>query len=196
MVQGKTPTYADLLRGIKSARMRHFVEQFLRLRRADLAYQRAYTAEGKKPLSLGVCGAGGSRLLLRNDVSTAIAAGEAERAVRLRIKPDRIVRELKTLSLSSIDHYRISPEGEVTLAEGAPKDAMRAVRSIKKRMHMDKDGCHHYEVEISLWDKPGSIKLIGDHLGMFVKKVDVTSGGKPIEAKAQVMIINGQEVQF
>lgn len=99
---------------------------------------------------------------------------------------------MAALALSSIDHYVITDEGQVTLAEGAPPNAMAAVQSIKRktRSYYDKvRECEvrEYDVEIRLWDKPAPLKLMGRHANVKAcfDRVEVTgAGGGPIEIAA------------
>ncbi len=60
---------------------------------------------------------------------------------------------------------------------------MRAISSVKKKIRHAKDGSITYEVEFRLWDKPGSLKLMGKHAGVAAcfDKLEVTGkDGGPI----------------
>jgi hypothetical protein len=62
---------------------------------------------------------------------------------------------------------------------------MAAVAKFKKRLKPGEFGVEK-EYEISLWDKPGTLKLAGRHLGVagFYDRMEVTGkNGKPIEVE-------------
>ena len=94
---------------------------------------------------------------------------------------------MSLLAMSRIDHYVVSDEGQVELAEGAPDGAMAAVQSIKRKCKIFRDKEGHethreYDVEIRLWDKPQPLKLTGRHVGLYPNRVEVTGkDGGPIE---------------
>lgn len=120
-----------------------------------------------------------------------IIAGLAEARAKLEINSDitqgRVLAELALLAFSSVEHYTVDECGHVIANEGAPKGAMRAISSIKRKTFTDKDGQVSREVEIKLWDKPGPLKLAGRHVGLFPDKVELTTkDDQPI-----AIIING-----
>ena len=54
----------------------------------------------------------------------------------------------------------------MALREGAPAGAMRAVASLKKKI-IHTESAVIYETEINLWNKPASVRMAGEHLGLF-----------------------------
>lgn len=99
---------------------------------------------------------------------------------------------MSLLSNSRIDHYIVDDDGQVQLAEGAPDGAMAAIQSIKRKKTVKetKDGelIVTYDVEIRLWDKPASLKLMGRHVGLFPDRVEVTgAGGGPLAVVVRAM---------
>ena len=99
---------------------------------------------------------------------------------------DEVLSETAALAQSRVDNYVVDDDGNVALAEGAPEDAMAAVQSIKRRIttRTDRDGIttKTVDVELKLWDKPGSLKLMGKHRGIFADRVEVTGkDGAPLE---------------
>ena len=113
---------------------------------------------------------------LRNATLCARIAELRELSVKgIALSVERVVKEASILAMSSVEHYAIDARGNLVLAPGAPPDAMRAVSRVKKRTLLDRDGAPRaYEVDFALWDKPGSIKLVGQHLGMFAERHQVT----------------------
>lgn len=119
-------------------------------------------------------------------VAEAIERGKAQRLHRVNLKQDDVLNEMSALAMSRIDHYVVSDEGQVELAEGAPDNAMAAVQSIKRKCKVfrDRQGVEthrEYDVELRLWDKPQPLKLTGRHVGLYPDKVEVSGpNGGPI----------------
>lgn len=120
----------------------------------------------------------GMMLLKRADVQQRITELMAERESASRVKAFRVLEEVAALAYSSIDHYVISGDGKVTLAPGAPEDAMRAVASVQRRVRLtprggDQKPIVHVTTELRLWDKPTVLRIAAQHLGMLRNQVDV-----------------------
>lgn len=132
----------------------------------------------------------GYELLRAPEVAKAIAEAQAARAARTGITVDRVLAELELLAFSDLEHYTVSDSGDVKLAEGAPAGAMRALQSVKRKIITRGSGFNKEvtrEVELRLWDKPGPLKLAGQHVGLFVEKHEHTGkNGKPIETVVKV----------
>jgi phage terminase small subunit len=128
-----------------------------------------------------------SRLLTKVNIAAAVQKAFAERAVRTGLTADRVLAELEALAFSNIAHYVVDiVNGKVDLADGAPRDAMRAVASITHKRIPIGEHDHIDEVTLKLWDKPGMLRLAGQHLGIegFRTRVELTGkNGKPIEIK-------------
>ena len=147
-------------------RQRRFVAEYLKDLNATAAYKRAgYEGDDN------VCAVEGARLLRNPKVAEAIGFAEYQRAKRLHVKADEVLHELVLLYSSDITHYEIDDQGEVSLAPHAPKDAMRAVQSMKKKVTPTEFG-NIIETEIKLWNKPAALKMGGEHLGIFAKRDD------------------------
>jgi phage terminase small subunit len=117
----------------------------------------------------------GSRLLRNAQVAEAVAAGKAARASETGITQDRVLTELQSLAFSCIDHYMLNEQGRLVAAPGAPANAMAAVSSVKYKtttVGVGEAAKVLYECEFKLWDKPGTLKLAGRHVGLFPDKVD------------------------
>ena len=149
-------------------RERRFVEAFMgpAAGNATDAAKRAGYAKGSAAVTA-------SRLLRKANVQDAIK----ERAEKAGITRERVLDELTLLAFSDLTHYTVNDSGDVELAQGAPKGAMRALQSIKRRKTTRGEGKDAYtttEVEIRLWNKPEPLKLAGQHVGLFRDKVDVS----------------------
>lgn len=152
-----------MLRG-KQAR---FVEEYL----VDLNASQAALRAGYSPKTAHVIG---HQTLHRPEVAEAIAAAQAKRSMRTGITQDQVLRELAILDFSDVRNYRIDEMGNLTLAEGVPQEAMRAVSSLKRKVSHDKDGGVTYDVEFRLWNKVGSLRLTAQHLGMLTEKHEIS----------------------
>ena len=153
-----------------------FVREYL----IDLNATQAAIRAGYSPATAGQSG---HEYLNIPKIAEAIAVGKAQRLSRVNMTQDTVLEEMAALAKSSLDDYDIDDRGNVVLAEGAPRNAMAAVQSIKKKIRHDKDGVT-YEVELRLWDKPGPLKLMGKHAGVraFSDRVEHTGkDGAPIE---------------
>lgn len=126
----------------------------------------------------------GPRLLGNAGVRAAIEAAQDDRATRTGITQDRVLCEASLLAFSDLTHYVIDDAGNVQLTANAPDGAMRAISSIKRKRITRGTGENAYEtfeVEIRLWDKPGVLKLAGQHVGLFRDKVEHSGpGGAPV----------------
>jgi phage terminase small subunit len=166
--EAEQPTTASL-----NVRQRLFVSEYLKDQNATQAYIRA----GYAAKAAGVCG---PQLLGNPSIRAAIDDALDAREARTLITADRVLRELGLLAFSDVSHYEIDDAGHVALTAGAPKAAMRAVSSIKRkrRTFTDKDGMQtsEVEVELKLWDKPNPLKLAGQHVGLFRDKPDKEDG--------------------
>lgn len=147
-----------------SARQARFVTEYLIDLRAAAAAQRA----GYSAKTAQTCG---PRLLTFAHVKEAIAKAQETRMTRTEITAARVLGELGLLAFSDIDNYMVDMEtGKLTAAPGAPAGAMRAVSSVKYRTLTYDDGSIERTVEFKLWDKPGTLKLAGRHVGLFPSK--------------------------
>lgn len=133
----------------------------------------------------------GPRQLTRAEVAAAIAERQAQRAKAVGITQERVLAELEQLAFSNIAHYLQGDDGTVTLSPDAPANAMRALQSIKRTHRVSGRGHSREErwtVEVKLWDKPGPLKLAGQHVGLFVERHEHTGkNGKPIEVVKKVV---------
>jgi phage terminase small subunit len=110
------------------------------------------------------------RLLAEQSVADWIAELQRERSRRVQITVDRVLSELAICAQSNLLDYEIDFDGNVRLAPGAPKEAIRAAQSIKRTVHYDEHGSPTIVTEIKLWDKIRALHLAGLHLGMFTQK--------------------------
>lgn len=91
---------------------------------------------------------------------------------------ERVLRELEICGASDISDYVIDDYGHVSLSEDANPDAMRAVRTIKRVCKTDEDGNLTVTTEIGLWDKPGSLQLLGKRHKLFTDTVELDASSR------------------
>lgn len=157
-------------------RQQRFVEEYIVDLNATQAAIRAGYAEKNADVQ-------GPALLGNLGISRAIASAKEARSKATGITAERVIEELAVLAFSDVTHYEVDDQGNVTLAEGAPRNAHRAISAIKRRITTDPEGGVTREVELKLWDKPGPLKLAGRHVNVagFYDKVEVTGkDGGPV----------------
>lgn len=166
--------------GKLDARQELFCQEYLK----DLNATRAAERAGYSPNGLHKRV---HRLMANEGIQARIQELMAERSKRVEIEADTIIRELAILGFSSVDHYHIDDNGNVTILDDAPEHAIRAISSIKKRVTHLGEGRIEYTTEVRLWNKVESLKHLGQHVGLFsTKKIELTGkSGKAIEVKAR-----------
>jgi len=153
-------------------RQSRFVDEYL----VDLNATKAAIRSG---YSAKTAASQGERLLRNVEVAGAIEKRKVERSAATGITQERVLRELAVLAFSDVTHYQVDENGRVTLAEGAPEGALRAISSIKHKTRSYGDGDDttiEHEVEVKLWDKTPNLKLAGRHVATpgFFEKLEVT----------------------
>ena len=157
-------------------KQQRFVEEYL----IDLNGTQAAIRAGYSPMTATQIA---SEYLTKPNIAAAVARGKAQRLSRVNTTADSVLHEMSLLASSNVDHYFVDDFGNLKPTDDAPDGAMRAISSIKKKIRHDKDGSITYEVEFRLWDKPGSLKLMGKHANVKAcfDKVEVTGpDGGPI----------------
>lgn len=176
-IGGNAKKNAKSSRGGLNARRQRFVEEYL----TDLNASRAAIAAGYSQKTARQLA---SELLTFPNVQAAIVEGRRKMAEATGITQARVLGELELLAFSDVTHYTVDDLGDVTLAPTAPPGAMRAVQSVKRRITTRGLGTEREitrEVEIKLWDKPGPLKLAGQHVGLFADRRELTGkDGAPL----------------
>ena len=129
----------------------------------DLNGKQAAIRAGYSPKTAEVLA---SQTLRIPKVQAAITAAQVRRSQRTEIAQDTVLRELAVLAQSSIDHYVIDDQGNVQVRDGVPPEAIRAVASLKKKI-IHTESAVIYETTIPLWNKPASVRMAGEHTGLF-----------------------------
>jgi phage terminase small subunit len=109
--------------------------------------------------------------LTKPHIQDAVTLAMQERSERTKIDADRVLAEYALIGLSDIRHYQITASGALSLVDGAPDYAARAVASVKQKYFYDEDGNPTGgETEIKLWPKVSALDSIARHLGMFIDR--------------------------
>lgn len=152
-----------------------FAEEYLIDLNATAAYQRVYPSASEKSARTA-----GPRLLANVGIADRVANLQWERANRVRVEADDVLRELLLLAKSDVQHFVVNELGHLELVEGAPEAAWRSVASVKHRITSNGDFTTR-EVEYRLWDKPAALKMLAQHLGLLVERHEITGkGGAPL----------------
>lgn len=166
-----------------TARQRLFVKEYL----IDLNATQAAIRAGYSPRSAAVTGA---RMLNYAKVTEAIEAAQAERGKRLDITADRVLQELAVIGFADLSEYvEYGPEG-VTIKSSKDVDG-RAVAEVTKRSTQ-----FGSTVSIKLHDKVAALHKLGQHLGLFREKVEVSGkDGGPVQVQALYLPLSPAEAR-
>lgn len=141
-------------------------------------------------------------LLAKPEIAEAIEKAKAKRLARIGITQERVLAELELLAFSDLTHYVVDDAGNVSLAEGAPAGAHRALQSIKRKTITTGTGEAARtvrEVELKLWDKVVPLIRAGRHVDThgFSDRVEHTGkDGAPIQTVTVYQIpSNGREAE-
>ncbi len=135
-------------------------EAFVREYLVDLSATQAAIRAGYSTKTAAFIGA---ENLKKPQIEAAVAAAIAETAQRTEVTVDRITRELAVIGFSDVRDFRVDDAGELTLRDGAPDDAWRAVSSVKHKIRTftTDDGTETTrEVELKLWDKNTALEKL------------------------------------
>lgn len=148
-----------------SARQAKFVVEYLLCLSATQAAIKAGYSENGASVA-------GVRLLANANVAAAIEKAKTSELSKSYFDRDKVLKEVSIIGFSDVDNYAMDPEtGKLIAAPGAPEGVMRAVSSVKYRTVTEtRTGNVERTVEFRLWDKPGTLKLAGRHVGLFPSK--------------------------
>lgn len=131
----------------------------------------------------------GSRLLANVSVAEAVARAKAERSRRVGINADRVLEELASIAFARMPDFvewgsgkqiRLKPSEELGAFDAA---AVAQVVESEKFIKMtgDDEQLMSRERSIKLHDKVAALKLVGQHIGMFTEKHELTGkDGQPL----------------
>jgi phage terminase small subunit len=153
-----------------NARQQRFVAEYLiDLNATEAAKRAGYSARTSYAI--------GQRLLKNVEISAAIATAEVERASRVQVKADEVLRELVAIVRTNPSRFTTDAEGRLVLADPDDTESWRAVASVKQKTRYiprkDDEDIVEREVEFKLWDKNSAIDKAMRHLGILATEVNV-----------------------
>lgn len=131
-------------------------------------------------------------------IQAVLSRAFTARAEANLVTKERIVNELAILSFSDISNFVIDPlTGSVQVKEGVPEYALRCIQSVKVKSttKTDEDGNTYTstETEVRLWSKPTALRMLGEHLGLFLE----TDPNKPNQdRKTQVWRFGDRDIEI
>lgn len=163
-----------------SLKMKQFAREYLIDMNATQAAVRAgYSAKTAKQQ--------GQRLLTNVDLQVYLQELMNARAERTDITADKVLKELALIGFSNMadfarwggegayfyDSDELTKEQSAVVAEVSSKKTKRTIKD-------SDDEIETVEIKLKLHDKKGALVDIGRHLGMFIERRDITSGGEPL----------------
>jgi phage terminase small subunit len=163
-------------------KQQRFVDEYLvDLNATQAAIRAGYSARTAQEQS--------SVLLSKPMVAEAVARAKAERSARLGLTADRVLMELAAIGFARMPDYaewgdrnqmRLRPSVELDERQAAA--IVQVVETEKFVKSLDRgDTLWSRERSIKLHNKVSTLKLMGQHIGMFTDKVEHTGkDGAPI----------------
>lgn len=121
----------------------------------------------------------GQRLLKHVDVAAAIQKAQAVLSESIGITVENVAKELALLGFADMGTYIKLDAGETTVRldwTDLPKGATRCIQEITQEEHTGGKGHEVGQIrrtKFKLYDKKGSLELLGRHLGMFNDKINL-----------------------
>ena len=163
-------------------RQARFVEEYLiDLNATQAAIRAGYSARTANEQ--------GSRLLANASVADAVARAKAERSARIGLTADRVLEELAAVAFARMPDYADWGSGRqmgLKPSDGLTDQQAAAVAQVVETEKYIKslgkgEELMSRERSIKLHDKLGSLKLLGQHIGMFTEKHELTGkDGEPL----------------
>lgn len=116
--------------------------------------------------------------LNKPQIRDAVSKSQQARAERVEVKADDVLRELLKLARSDV-RKMFTTGGSLLPVHELDDDTAAAVSSIEvvtSRIPGTDPVEVEYTSKIKLWDKKGSLELLGRHLKLFTDKVEVDVG--------------------
>ena len=127
----------------------------------------------------------GPQQLTKSHVATAIQAQMDKRAAKIEISAEKVLQEIAKMAFANVqdlydEHGILKPISEL------PRDVAASIQSVKVNLT---EACAIQEVK--LWDKKGSLELLGKHLVLFSDKTEVKHSGTVAVAPELTLVLNG-----
>ncbi len=142
-----------------------FVAEYL----VDLNAAGAYRRAGYKVRNDNVAAVEGHRLLRNPNVVAVIAAGQAQRAARVQVEADEVLRGLLRIARADMRKYASwGPEGVILKESSTLSDDDAAAVAELSQTISESGG----SIRFKLHDKLSAWEKLGKHLGLFKEVVE------------------------
>lgn len=176
-----------------TAKQQRFVDEYL----IDLNASQAAIRSG---YSEATARSQGQRMLTNADIAEAVNRAIEDRAKRVGVTQDMVLRELAKMGFSNmLDYLTPRNDGLVSIDFSAlTREQASAIQEVTidqvRLPEKDEKGndVRADRVKFKLADKRGSLELLGKHLGMFKDKLEVTGseGGPLLVQKIERVIVD------
>jgi phage terminase small subunit len=152
-------------------KQQRFVDEYLvDLNATQAAIRAGYSADTARQIA--------SEILSKPDIQEAVAAGQERIKDRVELTQEMVVRELMKIAFGTQRNLMTWGPGGVSLRDSSEltDDEAAMVSEVSETTTISGGS-----LKLKTHDKVGALKLLGDHLGLFMKRLEVTGqGGKPI----------------
>lgn len=161
-----------------TAKQATFVKEYL----VDLNATKAAERAGYSPQTAE---SQASRLLRNVKVAQAVSKAMQERASRVEVKADDVLRELMRIGLSDI-RQAYGEDGQLKKIHDMPDDIARAIGGIETEELWEGYGEERTRigdtVKVKFWNKPQALELLGKHLKLFIDRTELSGpDGEPAQ---------------
>lgn len=169
----------DRLLGYEIRFCREYVTDF----DVDKALKRAnvHGANSKKArTALGI------KLLAKDDIKRYLVHLQADRGVRTKTTPDRVLKELEKIAFQDVRDYITMEDGTVRFRdfdEMANTASISSLELASMTGDFRDTGVIH---KLKSYDKLKAIELLAKHYAMFTEAIDITSKGEKVEGAPKV----------
>lgn len=168
-------------------KQQRFVDEYLvDLNATQAAIRAGYSARTAQVQS--------SDLLSKPMVAEAVARAKAERSARIGLTADHVLEELAAIGFARMpdfaewgggDQMSLKPSDELDDRKAAAIAQVTETEKFVKSLDRG-ESLWSRERSIKLHDKVATLKLLGQHIGMFTEKHEVSGpGGDPIEIRTR-----------
>lgn len=135
-----------------------------------------------------------SRLLRNVHVLAIVEKLQAAQRERTGVTADTILFELLRIARSDLGQA-FDENGNLLPIKEIPEDVRRAISGVETFEEFDGHGADRVKIgetrKLKFWDKTRALELLGKHLGLYVERVDHTSGGAPVRVSFALDKPNG-----
>lgn len=154
-----------------------FCPLYLETLNATEAYMRA----NPRARSRDAAGVSATRVLQRPHVQAHLRDLLKRSDALAALTIDQVIGELSLIATADPTWYEVDDAGRVTVAEGAPPQATRALAAVECTI-VDGEQSRRVTKKVRLWDKVASLRTLAEYHGILTRRVDVTSRGQQLQS--------------